>query len=128
MDKKVRLEVGYYEWHLVDENGKILLNITDTDIDYTKTAKELLEAIDNVWEEAYDAVDRNIEFNGIKQDYLDDDWKFVVAKKLFEHFGYDTTFLARVEKFRDEALSLGYFLQGLGILDWYILFEAAKES
>lgn len=128
MDKKVRLEVGYYEWHLVDENGKILLNITDTDIDYTKTAKELLEAIDNVWEEAYDAVDRNIEFNGIKQDYLDDDWKFVVAKKLFEHFGYDTTFLARVEKFRDEALPLGYFLQGLGILDWYILFEAAKES
>lgn len=128
MDKKVRLEVGYYEWHLVDENGKILLNITDTDIDYTKTAKELLEAIDNVWEEAYDAVDRNIEFNGIKQDYLDDDWKFVVAKKLFEHYGYDTTFLARVEKFRDEALSLGYFLQGLGILDWYILFEAAKES
>jgi len=128
MDKKVRLEVGYYEWHLVDENGKILLNITDTDIDYTKTAKELLEAIDNVWEEAYDAVDRNIEFNGIKQDYLDDDWKFVVAKKLFEHFGYDTTFLARVEKFRDEALSLGYFLQGLGILDWYILFETAKES
>lgn len=128
MDKKVRLEVGYYEWHLVDENGKILLNITDTDIDYTKTAKELLEAIDNVWEEAYDAVDRNIEFNGIKQDYLDDDWKFVVAKKLFEHYGYDTTFLARVEKFRDEALSLGYFLQGLGILDWYILFETAKES
>lgn len=128
MTEKVRLEVGYYEWHLVDENGKILLNITDTDIDYTKTAKELLEAIDNVWEEAYDAVDRNIEFNGIKQDYLDDDWKFVVAKKLFEHFGYDTTFLARVEKFRDEALSLGYFLQGLGILDWYILFEAAKES
>ena len=52
----------------------------------------------------------------------------MVAKKLFEHFGYDTTFLARVEKFRDEALSLGYFLQGLGILDWYILFETAKES
>ena len=58
MTEKVRLEVGYYEWHLVDENGKILLNITDTDIDYTKTAKELLEAIDNVWEEAYDAIDR----------------------------------------------------------------------
>ena len=126
--KKVKLEPGYYEWHLVDENGNILLNITDTDIDYTETAKELLEAIDNVWEEAYDAIDRNIEFNGIKQGYLDDDWKFVVAKKLFEHYDYDTTFLTRVEKFRDEALSLNYSLEDLGILDWYILFEAAQES
>lgn len=127
MDKKVRLEAGHHEWHLVDEDGNILLNITDTDIDYTETAKELLEAIDNVWEEAYDAVDRNIEFNGIKQGYLDDDWKFVVAKRLFEHFGYGTKFLERVEKFRDEALSLGYCLQDLGILDWYILFEASQE-
>ena len=126
--KKVKLEPGYYEWHLVDENGNILLNITDTDIDYTKTAKELLEAIDNVWEEAYDALDRNIEFNGIKQGYLDDDWKFVVAKRLFEHYLYDTLFLSRVEKFRAEALSLGYCLQDLGILEWYILFETARQS
>lgn len=126
--KKVRLEAGYYEWHLVDETGKILLNITDTNIDYAKTPKEILEAIDNVWEEAYDAIERGKDFNGIKQDYLDDDWKFVVAKKLFEHYGYGTLFLARVEKFRDEALSLGYCLQDLGILDWYILFEAAQES
>lgn len=127
MDKKVRLEAGYYEWHLVAEGGNILLNITDTDIDYTNTAKELLEAIDNVWEEAYDAVDRNIEFNGIKQGYLDDDWKFVVARRLFEHYGYETKFLDRVEKFRAEALSLGYCLQDLGILDWYILFETSQE-
>lgn len=126
--KKVKLEPGYYEWHLVDEAGKILLNITDTDIDYAKTAKEILEAIDNIWEEAYEALDRNIEFNGIKQDYLDDDWKFVVAKRLFEHYLYDTLFLSRAEKFRTEALNLGYCLQDLGILDWYILFETAQES
>ena len=126
--KKVKLEPGYYEWHLVDENGNILLNITDTDIDYTETAKELLEAIDNVWEEAYDAIDGGKEFNGVKQGYLDDDWKFVVAKRLFEFYDYDMTLLNRVEKFRDEALSLGYCLQDLGILDWYILLETARQS
>lgn len=128
MSKKVRLEPSYYEWHLVDESDKILLNITDTDIEYCKTAKEVLEAIDNIWDEASDAILSGDEFNGIEQEYLDDDWKFVVAKRLFEHYGYDTTFLERVEKFRGEALSLGYALQDLGILDWYILLETARQS
>lgn len=125
---EVRLEAGYYEWHLVDESGKILLNITDTDIEHCSTKKELLEAIDNVWDEAYDAIEHGREYNGIEQDYLDDGWKFVVAKRLFEHYGYDTAFLERVERFRVDALQLGYLLQDLGILDWYILLEAALES
>ena len=128
MDKKVRLEAGYCEWHLVDENDKVLLNITDTDIDYANTAKELLEAIDNVWDEASEKILSGEEFNGVKTDCLDEDWKFIVAKRLFEHYDYETAFLGRVEKFRDEALSLGYALHDMGILDWYILLEAALES
>ena len=126
--KELRLKACYYEWHLVDEAGKVLLNITDTDIDHCETAKEVLEAIDNIWEEAWEKISRNEEFNGVKTEFLDDDWKFIVAKRLFEHFGYDTFFLGRVEKFRDEALSLGYALQDLGILDWYIILEAAQQS
>lgn len=126
--KELRLKACYYEWHLVDEEGKVLLNITDTDIDNCETAKEVLEVIDNIWEEALEKISRNEKFNGVKTEYLDDDWKFIVAKRLFEHFGYDTFFLCRVEKFRDEALSLGYALQDLGVLDWYIILEAAQQS
>lgn len=127
--KKVRLEGAVAgEWHLVDEKNNILLNITREYCSHCKTPKNILEAVDDVWDEAYDAVDRGIEFNGIKQGYLDDDWKFVVAKKLLDFYGYDTALLERVEKFRDEALCLGYCLQDLGILDWYILFETAQES
>lgn len=128
MNKKMKLQRSYCEWHLVDEDGKIFLNITDTDIGYCETAKELLEAIDNIWGEAFEAILEDKEFNGIKTEYIDDDWKFIVAKRLFEHYGYDTTFLNRTEKFRDETLSFGYVFEDLGILDWYILLEVALQS
>lgn len=125
--KKIRLEAGCHEWHLMDENDAILLNITDTDIDYANTKKELLEAIDNVWDEAFEAVEYGREYNGVAQGYLDDDWKFVVAKRLFEHYSYDTAFLERVTRFRNNS-TLGYELQKLSILDWYILLEEALQS
>lgn len=127
MNEEVRLEPGYYEWHLVDENDKILLNITDANIEHCSTKKELLEAIENVWKEAYEAIEYGREYNGIEQGNLDEDWQFVVAKRLFEHYGYDTAFLERVERFRGST-SLGYELRKLNILDWYILLEEALES
>ena len=130
MDKKVRLEGALgKEWHLIDETGKIVLNITDSDLgNHCETANDVLEVIDIIWDEASDAILKGEEFNGVKTEYLDDDWKFSVAKRLFEFYGYDTMLLSRVERFRDEALSLNYSLEDLGILDWYILFEAAQES
>lgn len=128
MSKKIRLEPGYYEWHLVDENDKILLNVTDTDIEYANTQMELLEAIDNVWEEASEKILQGDEFNGVKTNILDDAWKFIVAKRLFKHYGYGTEFIERVGKFRSEALSVGFALHDLGILDWYNLFEMAQHG
>ena len=125
--KKVRLEAGSNEWHLVDEDDTILLNITDTDICYANTEKELLEAIDNVWDEAFESIEYGREYNGVAQGYLDDDWMFVVAKRLFEHYGYDTAFLERVTRFRNNS-TLGFELQKLNILDWYILLEEALQS
>lgn len=125
--KKVRLKACYYEWHLVDENDKILLNITDSDIDACATEKELLETIDVIWNQAYYAALRGDEFNGIAQEELDDDWKFVVARRLFKHYGFKTAFLDRVEKFREEVLELT-FSQDLCLLDWYIMLETALQS
>lgn len=125
--KKVRLKAGYYEWHLVDKNDRILLNITDSNIEDCETERELLEAIDVIFDEAYNAVLRRDEYNGIKQGRLDDDWKFVVARRLFEHYGYDVGFLDRVERFRDEALEYTYSID-LSLLDWYILLETALQS
>lgn len=128
MSKEIRLEPSYYEWHLLDENNKILLNITDADIEYANTQKELLETIDNVWEEASEKILQKEEFNGIETEYLDDAWKFIVAKRLFAYYGYSTEFLEKVERFRSEALLVGFALHDLGILDWYNLFEMAQQG
>lgn len=125
--KKVRLNACYYEWHLVDENDKILLNITDSNIEDCETEKELLEAIDVIWNQAYDTALRGDEFNGIEQEELDDDWKFVVARSLFKHYGFKTAFLDRVEKFRKEVLESTYS-RDLSLLDWYITLETSLQS
>lgn len=125
--KKVRLKACYYEWHLVDENDKILLNITDSNIDACETEKELLETIDVIWNQANYAALRGDEFNGIAQEELDGDWKFVIARRLFKHYGFKTTFLDRVEKFREEVL-VSTFSRDLSLLDWYITLEAALQS
>lgn len=125
--KKVRLKACYYEWHLVDENDKILLNITDSNIDACETEKELLETIDVIWNQAYYTALRGDEFNGIAQEELDDDWKFVIARRLFKHYGFKTAFLDRVEKFRKEVLESTYS-RDLSLLDWYITLETALQS
>lgn len=125
--KKVRLKACYYEWHLVDENDKILLNITDSNIEDCETEKELLETIDVIWNQADATALRGDEFNGIEQEELDDDWKFVVARRLFKHYGFKTTFLDRVEKFRKEVLESTYS-RDLSLLDWYITLETALQS
>lgn len=125
--KKVRLKACYYEWHLVDENDKILLNITDSNIDDCETEKELLETIDVIWNQADATALRGDEFNGIEQEELDDDWKFVVARRLFKHYGFKTVFLDRVEKFRKEVIESTYS-RDLSLLDWYITLEIALQS
>lgn len=125
--KKVRLKACYYEWHLVDENDKVLLNITDSNIEDCETEKELLETIDVIWNQADATALRGDEFNGIEQEELDDDWKFVVARRLFKHYGFKTVFLDRVEKFRKEVLESTYS-RDLSLLDWYITLEIALQS
>lgn len=64
---------GYYEWHLIDENGKILLNVVDPldDLCECDSYEDVLNWCESLYLEAYKHYEQNEDFNGIQIDPAD---------------------------------------------------------
>lgn len=60
----VRFIPGFYEWHLVDENNNILLNIPDGIFDDCKTKDDLDFVIGDIPRQALQAVEEGEELYG----------------------------------------------------------------
>lgn len=63
--KNIRFEPSYYEWHLVGEDGRILLNIPDSIVDYCETMSGLCFVIEDLPRQASDAVSCGEELYGV---------------------------------------------------------------
>lgn len=63
--KNIRFEPSYYEWHLVGEDGRILLNIPDSIVDYCETMSDLCFVIEDLPRQASDAVSCGEELYGV---------------------------------------------------------------
>lgn len=61
----IRFIPGFYEWHLVDEKDKILLNIPDGIVDYCETMSELRFVIEDLPRQASDAVSCGEDLYGV---------------------------------------------------------------
>ena len=62
---KYRFEPSFYEWHLVGENGEILLNVPDGIVDDCETMDDLRFVIEDLPSQASDAVSSREDLYGI---------------------------------------------------------------
>ena len=63
--KNIRFEPGFYEWHLVGVDGKILLNIPDGIVDDCETKADLDFVIGDIPRQALRAVEEGEELYGV---------------------------------------------------------------
>ena len=61
----IRFEPGFYEWHLVGVDGKILLNIPDGIVDDCETKADLDFVIGDIPRQALRAVEEGEELYGV---------------------------------------------------------------
>lgn len=125
---RVKLEPGYYEWHLVDESGKVLLNITDSNIEDCVDYGDFWNKAVDMFEAAEIAHENREELNGIDMTniVLNDEWKNVVADTLAQC--YDTDYgVQSVNKFKKETLNAGFNFESLNAKDWCELHSIASR-
>jgi hypothetical protein len=63
--KNIRFEPGFYEWHLVGGDGKILLNIPDGIVDDCETMDDICFCIEDLPRQASDAVSCGEDLYGV---------------------------------------------------------------
>lgn len=61
----IRFEPGFYEWHLVGGDGKILLNIPDGIVDDCETMDDICFCIEDLPRQASDAVSCGEDLYGV---------------------------------------------------------------
>lgn len=89
----VRFIPGFYEWHLVDENDCILLNIPDGIIDDCETKDDLIFVIEDIPRQALRAVEDGEELYGCDvskyvSDIDDDSVTKLMIDILSEYLGF----------------------------------------
>lgn len=126
---RVKLEPGYYEWHLVDENGNVLLNITDSDIEDCVDYGDFWNKTVDMFESAEIAHDNGEELNGVDMTdiVLKDEWMNVVADTLTESYDADYG-VQSVNKFKKDVQEAGFNFESLNSKDWCELYGIASRS
>lgn len=88
----VRFIPGFYEWHLVDEEGNVLLNIPDDLINDCETKDDLDFIIEDIPRQALMAVEEGEELYGCDvnkyvEDIDDDDVTQLMIDTMSEYYG-----------------------------------------
>lgn len=88
----VRFIPGFYEWHLVDEEGNVLLNIPDDLINDCETKDDLDFIIEDIPRQALMAVEEGEELYGCDvnkyvDDIDDDDVTQLMIDTMSEYYG-----------------------------------------
>lgn len=123
------------EWHLVDENEKVLLNISEEQIDdlYTyeicwESMAGFLDEINHIFLNADFESRHGGEYNGIKMSgiKIDMDWQYIVAKELCNSSD-DEDLMESIIKFRDIVLNEKGIekMRRFTPLDWYEIYTSA---
>ena len=123
------------EWHLIDSNEKVLLNISEDQIDelYTlevdlESMTDFLDEINHIfinadYESRHGGEYNRVNMTGIK---LDMDWQYIVAKELCNSSN-DEELMANVIQFRDDVLNNKGIekMRRFTPLDWYEIYTSA---
>lgn len=70
-NEKYSFAPGYWEWHLIDDKGRIILNIPDpydSELAECKTCKDVLRLCEDWYSEACRHYESGEDFNGVKAD------------------------------------------------------------
>ncbi len=123
------------EWHLIDSNEKVLLNISEDQVDELYTSEidwesmsEFLEEINQIFINADIESRRRGEYNGANMTgiKLDMDWQYIVAKELCNSSN-DEELMEDIIRFRDSVLNDKGIekMRSLTPLDWYEIYTSA---
>lgn len=123
------------EWHLIDSNEKVLLNISEDQIDelYTlevdlESMTDFLDEINHIFINADYESRHGGEYNGLKMSgiKIDMDWQYLVAKELCNSSD-DEDLMEDIIKFREIVLNEKGIekMRHLTPLDWYEIYTSA---